>query len=101
MLGVWPGVSDILVIWKLPHGFDIAFLEVKTQNGHLSPAQKKFKGICHWFGIKWALVRSIADAHNQLKEWGVECVHDAIQEPDLRTFEQKKKDAFDFYKPNP
>ena len=99
MLGVWPGIADICCIWKLPQGFDIAFLEVKTENGILSPAQKKFKGICYYFGIKWALIRSVADAHNQLKQWGVECSHDAIEEPDLRSFEQQKIDAFNMYKP--
>lgn len=99
MLGVWPGVADVLAIWKLPEGFDIAFLEVKTEKGYLSPSQKKFKGICHWFGIKYALVRSVTDAHNQLKAWGVEHVHDAIQEPDLRDDKQKRDDFFDMCKP--
>ena len=92
-LGVFPGVADILAIWKTNDGFDIGFIEVKTVKGALSTPQKKFKSICHWFGIKWALVRSAQETHDTLKSWGLECVSDSVREPDLRDEMQKRADV--------
>lgn len=92
-LGVYPGVADILAVW--PEGF--GFLEVKTKDGHLSTPQKRFKWMCERYNVKWALIRSVKDAHDTLKKWGVTCVHDAIQEPDLRTFEEKREDMRNMY----
>lgn len=94
-LGVYPGVADILAIW--PDGW--GFMEVKTENGVLSTPQKRFKWMCESYKIKWALIRSVQQAHDQLKAWGLKPAHEAVREPDLRTIEQKKSDAFDFYRP--
>lgn len=98
-LGVLAGVLDLLCIWKLDKGYDIAFLEIKTDVGKLSSAQKKFVGILNWFGIKWAIASTVKQAHDQFKTWGLMSVHEAIDESDLRDFEQKKRDAFDMYRP--
>lgn len=99
-MGVFPGVADLLCIWDNA-GPQIGFLEVKTEKGYLSTAQKKFKGICQAFGVRYALVRSVADAHRQLKDWGVHCVHDSVVEPDIRSWDQKLEDAKALWKPNP
>lgn len=89
MMGVYPGVSDLLVIWATPTGVDFGFIEMKTDKGRLSPPQIKFKGICQAFGIKWALCRTVRQVHDTVKGWGAECVHDTVIEPDLRTKEEK------------
>lgn len=100
MLGVVPGVPDILAIWPdKANGYDIGFLEVKTTDGTLSPPQRWFKGLCLRLRIKWAIARSVSDAHKQFIAWGLVPVHNSVREPDTRSMEQKKKDAFNIYKP--
>jgi len=85
-MGVIPGVADFLCLWPGP---GIGFIEMKTVDGKLSNPQKRFKWLCECFGIKWALARSVTEAHNIVKGWGLKCVHDLVREPDLRTFTQK------------
>lgn len=87
-MGVYPGVSDILCLWR----GGIGFIEVKTEKGYLSPAQKKFKGICNWLGVKWALVRSVQQAHDTVAGWGVRAVHNAVIEHDQRSKEEKERE---------
>lgn len=100
LLGVVAGAPDILCIWPDPvKGYDIAFLEVKSTTGNLSTPQQRFRNFCQRLGIKWAIVRSVTEAHNQLITWGLTPHHNAIREPDTRSDMQKKKDAFDFFKP--
>lgn len=94
-MGVVAGMPDILAIWKDGWGF----LEVKTENGKLSTAQKRFMWFCQERNINWALVRSVAEAHNKFKNWGLKPIHEAIQEPDLRSWSQKRDDAIDAFRP--
>ncbi len=100
MLGVVSGVPDLLAIWPdKAKGYDIGFIEVKTPIGQLSAPQRKFHGFCLHLGIKWGIARSVDDAHKLFIKWGLPPVHNAIKEPDTRSDTQKKKDAFDMYKP--
>lgn len=104
MLGVVPGVADLLIIWrsKCDCGISkvgIGFLEVKKLTGTASTPQRKFMSICKWLGVPYAIVRSVTEAHEALKKWGCPENHQTIKEPDIRTFEQKKKDAYDYFKP--
>lgn len=102
-LGVVPGVADLLILYRsncscgLPR-VGIGFLEVKKPGGVQSTPQRKFMGICHWLGVPYAIVKSVREAHDTLVAWGCPANHHSVQEPDLRTFEQKKKDAFEMYK---
>lgn len=92
-MGVYPGVADLLCLWR----GGIGFIEVKTKTGTLSSAQKKFKGICHWLGIRYEVARTVKEAHDIVKRWGLKSVHEVIREPDLRTDEQKYADDEKMY----
>lgn len=104
MLGVFAGVADIMVMWRStcscgkPHT-GIGFLEVKRPKGIQTHPQKRFEGICRWLGARYAIVRSVKDAHEALLAWGCPVNHHAIKEPDTRSTEQKKIDAFRFFAP--
>ena len=64
--GLRPGVAD-LVVW-LPWG-RIGYLEVKTPQGKQSPKQKRFQERCEKNGILYAVVRSVEDVEEILKNW--------------------------------
>jgi hypothetical protein len=49
----------------------VGFLEVKTDKGKLTPAQEAFRDECRRSRRPWALCRSIDDAREALREWGV------------------------------
>ncbi len=103
LLGVIAGVADLIVLWRAKcvcgvSKVGIAFLEVKKPGGIQSTPQKKFQGICHWLGVNYAIVKSVREAHDVLVKWGCPANHNSPQEPDTRTFEQKKKDSFEMYK---
>ena len=100
-MGVLPGVSDFILGWsrKLYGGAGVGVLEVKTDDGKLSRKQNMFISWADDIGWEWGVARSVRQAHNVLKGWGLVPKHEAIAEPDLRTDEQKRKDCFDFYKP--
>ena len=95
MLGVVPGVADLLLIWKGGFGF----IEMKTKTGHLSPAQLKFKGFCISAGVRYAVCRTVKEVHDTVISWGLVPAHNAIREADLRSDTQKKLDAFNEFKP--
>lgn len=76
MLGVSPGIPDLICIWENGWGF----LEVKTIKGCLSEPQKKFRDMCERLSIKWALVRTVTEAHNILIKWGLTPMHNIIHE---------------------
>ena len=100
LMGVVPGVPDLLFIWpEEARGFDIGFIEVKTPIGQLSSPQRRFKGFCYRYRIKWAIGRSVNDVHQQLIKWGLNPAHNAIREPDTRTTAQKYQAIHDMYKP--
>lgn len=109
MLGVKAGVLDIPVIWEshrrkeleeigrkhniyIPP-YELRFMEVKTKEGTLTSSQRKFTPILNSMGIVWEIVRSVRDAHNLMIRWGHTPQHNAIVEPDLRTDDEKQKDA--------
>lgn len=66
-MGLLPGVSDLVI---LSRGRAYC-LEVKTQTGSQSDAQKLFERRCHETGIPYAVVRSVDEAIKKLKEWEV------------------------------
>jgi len=103
MLGVIPGVGDLLCLWRSQcecgkSKVGIGFLEVKAIDGKQSTVQKKFEGICIWLGMHYAIVRSVQEAHDTLIKWGCKPNHNAIKEADTRSKQQKFKDQFDWYK---
>lgn len=92
-MGAKAGVFDLVFIKPLVAG------EVKTDTGALSTDQKRFKEAFERAGGKCFLWRSVAQMRDDLIASGLVCHNMTVFEPDLRTDEQKKKDAFDFFKP--
>ena len=67
-LGVLAGVLDLVLV--LPEG-RVAFWEVKTQPGRISPAQFAFIDRLEANGHVWAVVRSVDDARVELARLGI------------------------------
>jgi len=67
-MGVIAGVSDLVCL--LPNG-KVGFIELKFGNNGLSPAQVSFRDFCQKNGYKWALCRSVGEAVNTFKDWGI------------------------------
>lgn len=71
-LGVRAGVPDIAVLWVCNKGQPhVGFIEVKSGDGRLSPAQEEFRDWCALAEVPWVLARSVADVQAALKEWKV------------------------------
>lgn len=94
-LGAEPGVSDLIIGWKGNTGV----LEVKSHEGKLSPAQNKFLSWADSVGWHTGIARNVRKAHHILMAWGLEPKHNSIREPDLRTSDEKKRDAYNLYAP--
>lgn len=106
MLGVKPGMSDILAFYPHPKRgehpallFGASLLEVKAEKGRMSPDQYNVMGKCQWLGIPYVVVRSVVDVHNHFVKQGLIPRHNAIREADTRTKAQKYQDAFNAFKP--
>jgi len=70
--GVLAGVLDLTLVWGPPPR--CAFLEVKTEKGRLSPAQKSFCAALDRMGFQWAVVRGIDDTFAALQQFGIEAL---------------------------
>ena len=55
--GLYKGAADLLVVYK---GW-VGFVELKTDTGIQSPAQRQFEAHCIEAGIPYHLVRSLAE----------------------------------------
>jgi hypothetical protein len=55
--GLYKGAADLLVIYR---GW-VGFVELKTEVGIQSPAQRQFEAHCIEAGIPYRLVRSLAE----------------------------------------
>lgn len=95
-LGVLPGAYDLMFFWG---GRNAGCIDIKDKSGHLSSSQQKFRSRWERCGFPSASVTTVTGMRDKLIEWGAKCVIHAVREPDTRTFAEKKKDAFDFYKP--
>ena len=65
--GVKRGTPDICIM--LPHG-RVGWMELKTARGRQSLEQKGFAARCARLDHPYALIRSIDDAKDALREWG-------------------------------
>jgi hypothetical protein len=66
--GVKAGVPDIILVRD---GGSVAFLEVKTPKGSLSPAQKDFRDWCGANSVPWGVVRNVGDVQAFLTDLNV------------------------------
>lgn len=66
--GLRAGVSDLIVMSQDGRAH---FLEIKTATGVLSPSQVRFSELCikhHW---PYAVARSVDEAMEQVRKWGL------------------------------
>lgn len=66
-MGLLPGVSDLIIL----HRGRAYCVEVKTQTGKQSEAQRLFQARCDETGIPYSVVRSVEEAIEKLKEWRI------------------------------
>ena len=65
--GLCVGFPDLIVYSE---GGRICHLEVKTESGEQSPAQKECEEWLVFFGNRYAVVRSVEDVEEVLHDWG-------------------------------
>lgn len=68
-VGLKAGIPDVKI--EGPDGF-CGRMEIKTKAGSLSSAQRDYRDWCKDNGHHWALVRSIDDAREALRAWGIQ-----------------------------
>ena len=74
-LGVLAGVADFTVLVPYSLGAPyIAFLELKSAKGVLSPAQRAFRDNVKAIGCLYSVAHSIDEALVTLTRWGAICV---------------------------
>ena len=62
--GLYKGAADLLVIYR---GW-VGFVELKTEAGIQSPAQRQFEAHCIEAGIPYRLVRTLAEFQQLIAE---------------------------------
>src|SRR5687767_3288367 len=65
-MGLIKGSADFVFVW--PNGG--GWIELKTDEGRLTPEQKAFREWCKDTGAHHALCRSVAEVEEKLFEWG-------------------------------
>ena len=63
---VLAGMADLLVF--IPK-YGVLFLEIKTPKGKQRDSQKRFEDLCNGCGLKYALVRSVKEARDVVKQY--------------------------------
>ena len=63
---VLAGMSDLLVF--IPK-YGVLFMEIKTPKGKQRDSQKRFEDLCNGCGLKYALVRSVKEARDVVKQY--------------------------------
>lgn len=97
-MGVRPGVADLICWWPSNGHLECGAIELKAHKGRWGGEQNKFASSFTYIGGRYALCKSVKEAHDALCGWGVVPAHYAIVEPDLRGEQQKFADSFDFFK---
>lgn len=103
-MGAEAGAHDLMLFWRkavfnLIPWIGVGIYEVKSRTGRLSAPQNKFASGMAVLGANTAYGGSVKHYHETLKSWGLKPAHESVQEPDYRTWDQKKQDAFNFYRP--
>ena len=110
MMGVKPGVTDILLWWKddlredgklVWKGCMAGVVEIKV-DARVSSAQNKFMSAINHIGGKDGVAHSWQEYYKLLTFWGIEptSVCTRFEEPDFRSEMQKKHDSFEWFKPS-
>lgn len=93
-MGYEAGTTDILWWHKLFGG-----MEVKTDIGKQESPQITFERHMIEAGGLYIIVRSVKEAMDYWESLGFRRYSYAVQEPDLRSDEEKKRDAMNLYRP--
>lgn len=86
-LGVLPGVADWIILAPTPewnveelgapcyqrcsHRSHAYAIELKTERGKQSKAQRHFQGMCEEAGVPYAVCRSLSEFADALRTWGL------------------------------
>jgi len=112
MMGVRPGISDILLWWKSEgtpcfggngrewDTLQAGVVEIKV-DARVSSAQNKFLSAIHHIGGKDGVAHSWEEYYKLLCFWGIKptSVCTIFDEPTYQTEQQKFSTAYEFYKP--
>lgn len=67
-MGLRAGISDLVLLDRQGRAY---FMEVKTEDGRLSKNQLQFNKLCADRGWPYAVVRSVDEAMQFAKDWGL------------------------------
>lgn len=71
-LGVRAGFPDFIIVWSSPLGEPYSgFIELKSETGTLSPAQKQWRDTLQHHNHLWAEVRSVDNLTKTFEKWGI------------------------------
>lgn len=68
-MGMVKGLPDIGLFRSIGR---VAFIEVKTKKGRLSPEQRAFQSWCREWGVPHCVARSVEDARDFIEDLGIE-----------------------------
>lgn len=71
-MGVHPGWTDVVLLVRVLGAPFVLFLELKSATGRLTKEEKDFRDDVLRLGFGWALVRSVDDALDACRKWGVD-----------------------------
>lgn len=94
LMGQRAGVTDF---WMWPQKF-MAVVDMKVTGG-LSSDQKQFFSVMQDRGVKTGTATSVTELYALLIKWGLTCENHVVQEPDLRSWDDKVQAGIDFYRP--
>ena len=96
-MGVKPGWPDIQYTWNSGK-LECGVTELKVTGGRVSPDQNRRISELDRMGwhteVCWNTAESVFKA---LCSWGLDPKSKSIKEPDYRTWDEKTKDAFNYY----
>lgn len=80
-MGVLAGFADYIFLWNGGWGC----IELKAPDGNIQSNQITFEAKVKKINGHHAYCRSLQSVHDTLKSWGLKPLHNAVQEPELRT----------------
>jgi hypothetical protein len=99
LMGVRPGVADLLFWWKTNNGMKCGAIELKIGDNKQSNDQSRFASAFVHQGGFYAVCKSVSDIHNTLMDWGIPARHHQCIEADDRSKQQKNYQSFEFFQP--
>lgn len=104
-LGLHPGAFDIHLFYNRncitdhPSHLRVGIFEAKSGGGRITSNQNKYASEMQALGAYTGHGSTVKSYHDCLVRWGITPLHNAVKEPDLRSWEDKKKDGWNVYAP--